>query len=434
MRDIALLLALAAALPFAVVHPWIGIMVWNLVSILNPHRYTWDASTFPVAAITAGAIFLGLLVTKDRLRFPVTPVTVVLALFVAWICLAYPFSIHVDGSLEKLIRVLKIQLMIFVTLLVLHERRHLEALVWVIVISLGFYGVKGGVFTLVHAGEYKVWGPPGTFIEDNNELALALIMTIPLMRYLQLQFQNRWVRLALLGAMILCAASALGSHSRGALIALGAMAFFLWLRSRNKLLTAPLLVLLGAALIAFMPEHWEERMATIATYEQDASAMGRIRAWGVALEIAKARFFGGGFDVYRPDVIAAYAKGAVGVHAAHSIYFQVLGELGFGALALFLVFWLLTWRTAAWVYKHGKRDSGTEWAGTLAGLCQVSILAYLIGGAFYSLSYFDLPYNLMVLVVIARRIVEERMKQQDAAPAPVAAGPQGVPAQPPNRA
>ena len=33
-----------------------------------------------------------------------------------------------------------------------------------------------------------------------------------------------------------------------------------------------------------------------------------------------------------------------------------------------------------------------------------------VGGAFYSLSYFDLPYNLMVLVVVARQIVEKRLK------------------------
>ena len=36
-----------------------------------------------------------------------------------------------------------------------------------------------------------MWGPPDSFIEGNNELALALVMTIPLMRFLQLQVKAR---------------------------------------------------------------------------------------------------------------------------------------------------------------------------------------------------------------------------------------------------
>jgi probable O-glycosylation ligase (exosortase A-associated) len=435
MRDIAFLAALAIALPFSVLHPWIGIMVWNVISIMNPHRYLWTVSTWPLAAVVAGAIFLGLIVTKDRLRLPVTGVTVVLALFSLWMCATYPFSIYVAESWPQLTKVLKIQLMIFVSLLVLRERRHLEILVWVIVVSLGFYGVKGGVFTLLGGAEYRVWGPPGTFIEDNNELALALLMTIPLMRYLQLQVQNRWAKLAFYPAMVLCALSALGSHSRGALVALAAVAFLLWLKSRHKLASAPVLAAVGVAMLAFMPEHWWERMTTITEYQQDASAMGRLNAWTAMFNIAKARVFGGGFYIYRPDVFAVYAPDPNAVHAAHSIYFQVMGEHGFVGLAIFLLVWLLTWRNASWVIKHARRDPATEWAATLAGLVQVSLAAYLVGGNFYSLAYFDLPYNLLVLVVIARRIVEEHAQERTAEAAkPRTPAPRGVPVNPPSRA
>ena len=58
-------------------------------------------------------------------------------------------------------------------------------------LSLGFYGVKGGIFTIVNGGVYRVQGPLGTFIGGNNEMALALVMTMPLMRYLQLQEQQQ---------------------------------------------------------------------------------------------------------------------------------------------------------------------------------------------------------------------------------------------------
>jgi len=409
-------------------------MVWNVISIMNPHRYMWLANSMPVAAATVAAIFLGLIVSRDQRHLPFRAPTAILLLFAAWICLVYPFSVHVESSWEQLIKVLKIQLMIFVTLLVLRERRHLEWLVWVLVVSVGYYGIKGGIFTLLHGAEYRVWGPPGTFIEDNNELALALIMTIPLMRYLQLQMRNKWVRLAFYSVMIACLLSALGSHSRGALLAMSVMAFMLWLRGSKKLVWAPIFLLAGAALIAFMPEHWGDRMETIATYEQDASAMGRINAWWTAFHIAQDRMFGGGFDIYRADVFAIYAPDPDDIHAAHSIYFQVLGELGFVGLAIFLSFWFFTWCTASWVRRHARSDPEIEWAATLASLSQVSLVAYLVGGAFYSLSYFDLPYNLMVLVVIARQIVKDRLRVRQTEPATMVGLPQVASAPPANSA
>ena len=118
-------------------------------------------------------------------------------------------------------------------------------------------------------------GPAGSFIADNNGVALAIVMTIPLLRYLQLQATNRWIRWGLVGAMILCGFSALGSQSRGALLAVSAMLALLWVKSRHKLMTGLLLAMLVPAAISFMPDTWVNRMQTIHTYEEDASAMGR---------------------------------------------------------------------------------------------------------------------------------------------------------------
>jgi hypothetical protein len=41
-------------------------------------------------------------------------------------------------------------------------------------------------------------------------------------------------------------------------------------------------------------------------------------------------------------------------------------------------------------------------------MCQVSLLGYAVGGAFLSLSYFDLPYDVMVLVVLTRAWVTSK--------------------------
>ena len=48
-------------------------------------------------------------------------------------------------------------------------------------------------------------------------------------------------------------------------------------------------------------------------------------------------------------------------------------------------------------------------------MCQVSLVGYLVGGMFLSLAYFDLPYNVLVLVVAARRWIAEARRVEGAA-------------------
>ena len=306
---------------------------------------------------------------------------------------------------------MKIDFMILISALVIHSKKQILALTWAVVISLGFYGVKGGLFTIATGGNYRVWGPEGTFIEGNNELALALIMCIPLIQVLRTEARNAWVRRGLLASMLLCAVAGLGSHSRGALVALAAMALVLWWRGKNKTMAGIFIVVMGFMMIGFLPEAWFARMNTIGEYTEDGSAMGRINAWWMAWNLAKANFFGGGFEIYSIEYFRVYAPDPEDVHAAHSIYFQILGEHGFVGLALFSILWLLTWRSAGILRKQAGKQPETLWLVNLGAMCQVSLVAYAVGGAFLSLAYFDLPYNVMLLVVAGRQWMQRKLWQ-----------------------
>jgi putative inorganic carbon (HCO3(-)) transporter len=413
MRDIVMFGIVFAILPFILFHPWIGAIVWTWISLMNPHRLTWNAAfNFPFAAVVAGATLVGLVLTRDERRLPLTGPVLVLLAFVAWMCVTSVFAIYPDLIGDMFSKVMKIQLMIFVTLALLHTRKQIEVFLWVMALSIAFYGVKGGLFTFTGGGEYRVWGPAGTFIEGNNELALALIMVIPLLVYLRTLIRNPVLRGAMIGAAILVALAALGTQSRGALLAIAAMALLLWVRSRKKLLFGIGLIVVGTSLVAFMPQTWDIRMRTIETYEQDSSAMGRINAWWMAYRLAMDRPLGGGFEVTTPELFARYAPVPGDLHAAHSIYFQVLGEHGFVGLALFLLLWWTTWRSASWLSKNAGRHEDTQWIADLSRMLQVSLSGYFVGGAFLSLAYFDLPYDIMVVVVLCRRIVEMRLKTE----------------------
>jgi probable O-glycosylation ligase (exosortase A-associated) len=388
--------------------------MWVWISVMNPHTQGWGfATTFPFAALIAAVTLVSLIFTKHSKNLPFTSVTWFFIAFVMWMNITTIFALYPEESYEQWVKVIKIMLMTFVTLMLIKTRWHIHLLICVIVFSLGYYGVKGGVFTVATGGEDKVWGPEGTFIGGNNEIALALIMTIPLMHYLQMTSSKKWVRHSLTFAMILCALAALGSYSRGALLAIAAMGGFLWLKSQHKFRIALFVFVMAVPALAFMPDQWGERMDTINAYEEDLSVKGRFNAWWMAYNLAKERpLVGGGFEVSMPELFWLYAPDPEDLHAAHSVYFQALGEHGFVGLGLYLLLALSTWRTGSWIIRNtGKREE-YRWAYNLATMIQVSLIGFAVGGAFLSLLYFDVPYYLMAAMVATRILVEKELKEK----------------------
>lgn len=412
MRDIVLIVFLFGSLPFILRRPTYGVMLWVWISVMNPHRLSWGiAYDMPFAQAIAIATLAGMVFSREPKRVPVTGVTVTLFLLWAWMGFSTFFAFDIDNSLKMLERVSKTMLMTFVAIYLLHTRKHIHTLICILAGSVAYYAIKGGIFTVASGGAFTVWGPEGSYIEENNSLALATVMTIPLLQYIRIQAKNLWLRRGLGIGMILCGFSALGSHSRGALLAIGAMLFLFWTKSRQKLGTGFVIILLLPIAIAFMPQKWHDRMSTIGTYEADESAMGRIQAWEMAYNLAKDRILiGGGFEIYNSAIFARYAGGAQ-ARAAHSIYFQTLGEHGFIGLFLFLLFWAMVWRNASWIVRQTKGRDDLLWASDLARMIQVSLLGYAAGGAFLSLAYYDVPYYLAAAIVVTRALVERELAQ-----------------------
>ncbi len=409
MRDLLMLGIVLGALPFAFRHTWVGVLLWTWISIMNPHKLAFGfAHDAPWAAVVAGVTILSLFVTRDKLSMPWEPPVKVLFAFVIWMCVTTAFAFYPLVSWVQLNKVLKIQFMTAVALIALQERKHIELFIWVNALSIGFYGFKGGIFTIRTGGAGTVEGPPGGFIASNNDLALALVVAIPLMNYLRIVATRRWIRLGLLVLMALSAVAAIGTQSRGALLAISAMGLVLWARSSRKLAAAVTVAIVTVSIVAFMPGSWEQRMSTIQTYDQDSSAMGRINAWWMTFNLANSRFSGGGFESYTPEIFERYAPNPTDLHVAHSIYFSVLGEHGYLGLILFLLVWWLALRTAGKIRKEALLREETQWAFYLAGMCQVSLAGYAVGGAFLSLAYFDLPYNILVVLVVTLRWLREK--------------------------
>lgn len=414
MRDLVLASVFGVLMFYALRETWVGALVWTWFSLMNPHRLTYGfAYGLPFAQITAIVTFASLLWSRGRVRVPADASVVVLVLFVLWTCITTYFAILPGPSTDALIRVVKIQVMTLLCIAAIRERKHIELFVWVNVLSIGFYGVKGGLAAIASGGSTRIWGPADSFIQDNNALGLSLVVVIPLGVYLWQSATKRWLRRGLLLLLLLCSIAALATQSRGAFLAIACMSFVLWTRSRRKGLAGLFIGAAAVTFVMFMPQKWEDRMRTIGTYKEDTSAMQRINAWETAVNIANDRVTGAGFAVDRRVVFDMYSPRPEWVFTAHSIYFQALGEHGWIGLGLFLLMGALTFYNTVRIRSRAGVRPETQWLKDLCGMVQVSMVGFAVGGAFLSLAYFDLPYNIMVVVIACKFwLLEERWKQE----------------------
>lgn len=415
MRDILILAMLIGVIPMILRHPWIGIIVWVVVSVMNPHRLAYGFMyDLPIAFLVSMLTLLSMMFSKEQKHLPFNTLSITLLIITVWMSITYIFALYPEVAFPQWVKVMKILFMTFVGLMVLNSRTHLNILLWAIVISLAFYGVKGGIFTLMTGGSYKVYGPPFSDVTDNNAISFALVMMLPLMYYLSSSVKGpreNLVRWGWYASMALSTFAILASHSRGAFLALGAMTVFLWLKSKKKLQLGIVIGIAIPLLIGFMPEEWSARMSTIQTYEQDASSMGRINTWWMTFRLANAHpILGGGFQIYEPQSFAQWAPDPTDIHAAHSIFFAALGEHGYVGLLLFLTLWVTAWRTGSIIIHMTKRQVRLEWAGNMARMLQVSIIGYIVGGAFLSVLYFDVFYYIIMCLILLRSIVEKETK------------------------
>jgi putative inorganic carbon (HCO3(-)) transporter len=291
----------------------------------------------------------------------------------------------------------------------------------VIALSFGFHSAKAGLASLLMGGVQFSDGLAGSFI-DNNGYALGCAMVMPMLvatgQNLPLLLggvpERRWFPLPFYLAAGLTAFTVVSLFSRAGFLALGAIAVMFVLLQRRRLVAIGLLCV--AALLTFwlvpMPKGYLDRIETIKTYEdiEETSALSRLHFWRVAVDMAKDRPLGVGLRNFE----AAYDRyddtgGKFGSRrAVHSSHFQVLAETGFpGAAAyvgLFGYAMFLAFRIRARSRNAALSPSLQRFLFTSANALMVSMVAFMIGGAFISLALNDLTWLTFALVASLDRL------------------------------
>jgi len=414
MRSAFLAALLGLLLICAIRFPFVGALVFGWISFMNPHVEVYGfAQNIPWAYISVLILLVGCLFGREPRFFALNGVTVSIVLMMILVSITSQTAIGLPLLVDDMwLRVIKIYVSVLLIAALLTDRWRIHAIIWLFVLCIGFYGVKGGLFTLATGGGFMVLGPVGSMIADRNHLAVALLTTLPLMNYVRLHSSHRMTRLALLIAMPLTLVSAIGTGSRGALVSALALGAVMWWRSRAKIQTLLAAAVAGVLIFSFMPDSWHERMSTMRDYKQDSSAANRVVMWEVAIKIAQSRpFVGGGFKAtHSPDVMQRYAPEVTPL-APHSIWFEVLAEHGFLGFVVWFsgILWAIYYTFRVTSLAKGRPE--LLWAYDLARMAQVSIVTFCTGGTFLSLPYWDMFWMLLACMGAMHTLVKRELRQ-----------------------
>jgi len=424
VRDIIVIAALVISLPFCFFRPFVGVMVWTVFAFLNPHRLTWGPSrNMPVAEMIAIPTLLGSLLFA-RIWNKLPRGTFYLLLLWSWFTVTALHATYTPALMhynqDTWFRwgvVSKILLMVIVTIGVVDTFDRYRYLLFAICGSFGAIVVWAIPWMIETHGQYRLYGPNGTAIADNNDLGLALNMTLPFFFFLAKSETNRRLKWLFGSLFVVTILAVFVTYSRGALVGLGVVLFLMVLTLPSRTILIPILVLAILAGVFLMPNNWQERMdfarqgAVI-----DESAMSRFNSWTYCWNLAlDYPLTGAGFEAFTQPLFDKYAPNRGDLHGPHSVYFGVLAEHGFPGLILYLSF-------VAWILKRlyrirrEARDLGEEIMARYAAMLLFSVIAFLASGAFLGRAYFDYFFTLAGCSMILGKIWENHVAEMAAEP------------------
>lgn len=421
MRDVLVMAIILGSIPIALFNPFFGVIVWYWIAYFNPHRLAWTISRYPVAQMIAVPTLIGMMFSHQLNRKIFTRETVCMLLLWAWFgitlihAMQVPlFSGHIQNAQNTYIEVTKILLMTVVTILLVNTPEKLNGLLTVVALSFGLLAIKTGIFGIVRGGP-RVYGPDNSFIGDNNAFALALNMTLPIFFFMAINERRLWFKIFLWGSFAGAIVCVILSYSRGGLLALIAVLTGLVLRSRKKFIVVFVIAFGAWVLLTFAPVQWQARMDQFFDGKLDSSADERLITWQTGFNLALHNpIFGGGFKdlddvaVYQRYMPRPLPNGHLST-GPHSIYVQQLSEHGFVGLGLFLLLIGTCWRTLLQLRRLAKVDERFRWVLSYTYMFELSIVAFMVGGAFLEFANFDFWYLIVGFVAIMRILCRDRM-------------------------
>ena len=406
MRDIIVFLIVMASLPLAFRRPFVGMLVFSWLAYMRPQDLCWGfARDMRFSFYAAIAMFVGFWAHEQGRRgfMKLDARTGLMLALLLLTTLSLGFAEKVDTYVfAYFVEFAKIFLIALFTTGQVDTKERLRLLLWTVCISLGFYGVKGGVFGFLTGGSAILRGPGG-MLEDNNDFALGMVLNLPLLWYLSHQEKAAWIRKAATIATFLTMITILLTHSRGGFLAGCGVLLTIAFRSGKFFRAFFTLSTITVGFFALAPQSVVERIASIKEGGKERSANARLVSWTIASRMITAnpvlgvglRNFQVHWDRHAGDIPGA--KGGF-AYVAHNSYLQIWAEAGTPAFLIYIALLLSAFAACRTVRGIVAKRADLEWARLYANLFEAVTVGFMIGAFFLNRGHFDLIYHLLAML------------------------------------
>ncbi len=412
MLDLAITAFTLAFLALGLRRPFLWVLGYLYIDILTPQKISWSLlAALPISLIAFLLAFGGWLALDDKrdTRFTMRQgLIVVLLVYCGITTTMADFPIEAAQKWSWVWKALLFSIFLPFTL---RTRLRFEAVVTVIVLSVGAILISGGIKTAAGGGGYgqlETFVTSNTGIYEGSILSTIAIAVIPLIwwvaRFTTLFPRGRLVTLFAVALTFAALLIPIGTQARTGLLCIGLLAVLSLRAVKRRFLYLGVAGLVATAAVPFLPKSYTDRMSTIENHKSDQSASTRVAVWMWTLDYVKDHPFGGGFDAYRsnrlviPTVTAQGSGNNVTLkteyhvdqsRAYHSAYFEMLGEQGYAGFLLWAWIQLLgVWQMERLLRRWKGRKSPEEaWVAPLANALQLSQLVYFVGALFVGIAF-----------------------------------------------
>lgn len=422
MLDLAITGFTLAFLSLGLRRPFVWVLAYIYIDILTPQRISWSLlASMPISLIAFVLAFGGWLALDDKKHMRFTTRQGLIVLLLAYCGFTTTIAEFPVEAAEKWSWVWKSLLFAIFLPLTLRTRLRFEAVVTIMVLTIGAILITGGIKTAAGGGGY---GQLQTFVPDNagiyegSTLSTIAIAIIPLIwwaaRFTTLFPRGRLVTLFAAALTFAALLIPVGTQTRTGLLCIALLAILSLRTVKRRFLYLGMAGLVVVASIPFLPESYTERMRTIENHQSDQSASTRVAVWMWTLDYVKDHPFGGGFDAYRGNSLLVPTVKAVGTEnnvtlkteyhvekarAYHSAYFEMLGEQGYPGFLLWAWIQLLgIWQMERLRRRWGEcKAPDVAWIAPLANALQMSQIIYFLGALFVGIAFQPVMFMIIAL-------------------------------------
>jgi putative inorganic carbon (HCO3(-)) transporter len=414
LRELALFLIVGAICCAALFRPQIGLYGYFWFAICVPDVMAWCPGKYPFSLCLAAATLAGtvryLPEIPNVLKVPAVKWLLLLQVPLA---LSVIFSEGPFLAMDRYLLFERTTLMVLLIPVLIDSEERMRNLILTFVISAILLGGRFGTYGLVHGGVLLDGGYGSVY--DNNDLALAIAMLVPVCWQYQGLTKQLWLKLALWCTIIVSTGAVIMTNSRGSSLSLGVIFLCRLLRSRHRIAVLVLVALALGPALYLVKDQYFDRMETISSYQEGAqNDGGRLALWNVAIHmISDHPFLGVGFGQRNFISLVPHYMYIPDLHAVHNTYLQMWVDSGIFAL---LIYGGLLFGTLIWLGRSIKRSA--TWRPELVAIplaIQEPLIGFSVGCLFYSQQRNDLTYVLLMCAAAWYRI--QNSQEEHTAPA-----------------